>query len=106
MDLSKNKIEFIKKYYLSYLVESKKLVLNQNQTSSIESDSFRGLYKLENLILSENCIFKIDSLLFHDLKNLQLLHLSYNSFHILKDDNFKYLHTQIPLKSFCWTIII
>jgi Leucine-rich repeat (LRR) protein len=78
LDLSKNKLQFIKKFYFCNLSKMKVLDLASNSISSIEVKSFLNLRSLTILYLGDNCLFKISPQLFINQKILTQLYLDSN----------------------------
>jgi Leucine-rich repeat (LRR) protein len=94
LNLSFNKLEFIKKYYFKNLTVLSVLDLQMNQLSSIEQGTFNDLHILAVLDLNNNCLFHIQNDLFKNIKKIKLLDLSFN---LIKKVHPECLKTQLEL---------
>jgi Leucine-rich repeat (LRR) protein len=91
LDISFNKLQFVRKSHFNSLTKLVELVLVNNQISSIEAGSFANLINLEILDLEDNSLFRIESLLFVSLIKLRVLILTKNVIQELKQDSFQYM---------------
>ncbi|KFQ30849.1 Toll-like receptor 2 type-1, partial [Mesitornis unicolor] len=80
LNLSHNRIKQIRTQDLQQAVNLRSLLLQGNEISSIDEDSFRSLGKLELLDLSENSLAHLSPVWFVHLFSLQHLHLQGNSY--------------------------
>ncbi|XP_010185263.1 PREDICTED: toll-like receptor 2 type-2, partial [Mesitornis unicolor] len=80
LNLSHNRIKQIRTQDLQHAVNLRSLLLQGNEISSIDEDSFRSLGKLELLDLSENSLAHLSPVWFGHLFSLQHLHLQGNSY--------------------------
>jgi Leucine-rich repeat (LRR) protein len=94
LNLTGNKLDFIKIYYFEHLSILQVLELSRNNILSIEVGSFDGLTSLNQLDLSFNCLFKIQDDLFYRMSNLKILNLNMN---MIKYLNLKSLRAQKQL---------
>ena len=78
LDLSYNRLDFIKNYFFVKLSNLEKLNLRSNSISLIEESSFNDLVNLTDLDLSENCLFQIEKKLFQKTFKLISMNLSFN----------------------------
>jgi Leucine-rich repeat (LRR) protein len=78
LNLSDNRLEFIKSHHFVDLSNLEELFLRSNQISSINANSFRFLSKLLTLDLGNNCLFALDSALFRSLGRVSVLILDGN----------------------------
>jgi Leucine-rich repeat (LRR) protein len=90
--LSRNRIQFVKKYHFNSLTKLESLDLAVNQISSIETGSFDNLTKLVSLVLKENSIFHLDPALFKNMISLDSLDLSSNMINTLYPSSFQHLN--------------
>ena len=80
------------------------LHLHKNQITSLEDDSFDGMYSLQNLHLSENWISYVSENAFKSLQNLQNLYLNNNMMKNVPKTSFKFLK-QLRLLDFSYNPI-
>jgi len=92
LDLSSNKITFIKPDTFFDCFSLLKLMLHENQIKSINLASFNGLYALEELSLENNEITRISERIFGDLVNLKTLNLKSNEIVAIEKDTLFGLH--------------
>lgn len=78
LNISYNKINYVKRDWLFGLFRLTRLNLSFNSISSIESGSLDSLVSLTDLDLSNNCLFKIGPNLFNTLSSLTTLLLNEN----------------------------
>ncbi|XP_072939883.1 uncharacterized protein 2mit [Epargyreus clarus] len=87
IDLTNNKLQYIKKGIFNNNTNLRKLILSRNNIQNIFEDSFIGLSKLETLDLSENNLTVLTNV-FTPLKNLQHLNLSRNNIEFIHENYF------------------
>lgn len=101
LDLSHNKIKFIRNTDFNGLVNLRTLNLSDNYLTEAPSAVFHYMTNLTKLILSNNKMSKLVPRLFFKLSNLEYLDLSGNPFNpgfILSEDTFKDINNLIVLK--------
>ncbi|XP_059673661.1 toll-like receptor 2 type-1 [Gavia stellata] len=87
LDLAHNRIKHIRSQDLQQAVNLRALLLQFNEISSIDEDSFRSLGKLELLDLSSNSLAHLSPAWFGHLFSLQHLHLQGNSYRDLGESS-------------------
>ncbi|NXS94487.1 TLR22 protein, partial [Jacana jacana] len=87
LNLSHNKIKHIQSRDLQRTVNLRVLLLQSNEISSIDEDSFLNLGKLELLDLSNNSLAHLSPAWFEQLSSLQHLHLQGNSYRDLGESS-------------------
>ncbi|NXW18903.1 TLR21 protein, partial [Circaetus pectoralis] len=87
LNLAHNRIKHIRSQDLQQAVNLKALLLQSNEISSIDKDSFRSLGKLELLDLSNNSLAHLYPAWFGHLFSLQHLHLQGNSYRDLGESS-------------------
>lgn len=87
INLSSNKLQYIKKGFFNKFINIRKLILSKNRIVNIFEESFSGLSKLETLDLSENNLTILANV-FTPLKNLQHLNLSRNNIEFIHENYF------------------
>ncbi|XP_009980969.1 PREDICTED: toll-like receptor 2 type-2, partial [Tauraco erythrolophus] len=87
LNLAHNRIEHIRSQDLQQAVNLRALLLQSNEISSIDEDSFRSLGKLELLDLSNNSLAHLSPAWFGHLFSLQHLHLQGNSYRDLGESS-------------------
>lgn len=87
IDLSSNRLQFVKKGLFNNFSSLRKLILSKNEIVNVFEGSFDGLSKLETLDLSENSIAVLANV-FTPLKNLQHLNLSRNKIEFIHENYF------------------
>ncbi|NXD88882.1 TLR21 protein, partial [Halcyon senegalensis] len=87
LNLAHNRIKQIRSQDLQQAVNLRALLLQSNQISSIDEDSFRSLGKLELLDLSNNSLAQLSAAWFVHLFSLQHLHLQGNSYRDLGESS-------------------
>ncbi|XP_005232555.2 toll-like receptor 2 type-2 [Falco peregrinus] len=87
LNLAHNRIKHIQSQDLQQAVNLRALLLQSNNISSIDADSFRSLGKLELLDLSNNSLAYLYPAWFGQLFSLQHLHLQGNSYRDLGESS-------------------
>ncbi|NXE18610.1 TLR21 protein, partial [Ardeotis kori] len=87
LNLAHNRIKHIRSQDLQQAVNLRALLLQFNEISSIDEDSFRSLGKLELLNLSSNSLAHLSPVWFGHLFSLQHLHLQGNSYRDLGESS-------------------
>ncbi|KAM6400869.1 toll-like receptor 2 type-1 isoform 1-T3 [Pluvialis apricaria] len=87
LNLAHNRIKHIRSQDLQQTVNLRVLLLQSNNISSIDEDSFRFLGKLELLDLSNNSLARLSPAWFGHLFSLQHLHLQGNSYRDLGESS-------------------
>ncbi|NXS74850.1 TLR22 protein, partial [Pandion haliaetus] len=87
LNLAHNRIKHIRSQDLQQAVNLRALLLQSNEISSIDKDSFRSLGKLELLDLSNNSLAHLYPAWFGHLFSLQHLHLQGNSYRDLGESS-------------------
>ncbi|XP_029866336.1 toll-like receptor 2 [Aquila chrysaetos chrysaetos] len=87
LNLAHNRIKHIRSQDLQQAVNLRALLLQSNEISSIDKDSFRSLGKLELLDLSNNSLAHLYPAWFGHLFSLQHLHLQGNSYRELGESS-------------------
>ncbi|NXY46995.1 TLR22 protein, partial [Ceuthmochares aereus] len=87
LNLSHNRIKHIRSQDLQQAVNLRALLLQSNEISSIDEDSFVSLGKLELLDLSNNSLTYLSPVWFGHLFSLQHLHLQGNSYRDLGESS-------------------
>ncbi|NXQ86552.1 TLR21 protein, partial [Nyctibius grandis] len=87
LNLAHNRIKHIRSQDLQQAVNLRALLLQSNEISSIDEDSFRSLGKLELLDLSNNSLAHLIPAWFGHLFSLQHLHLQGNSYRDLGESS-------------------
>ncbi|PKU45059.1 toll-like receptor 2 type-1 [Limosa lapponica baueri] len=87
LNLAHNRIKHIRSQDLQQTVNLRTLLLQSNEISSIDEDSFRSLGKLELLDLSNNSLARLSPVWFGRLFSLQHLHLQGNSYRDLGESS-------------------
>ncbi|NXX21479.1 TLR22 protein, partial [Podargus strigoides] len=87
LNLAHNKIKHIRSQDLQQAVNLRVLLLQSNEISSIDEDSFCSLGKLELLDLSNNSLAHLSPVWFEHLLSLQHLHLQGNSYRDLGESS-------------------
>lgn len=93
LDMSFNKLNFIKQDWLFGLGKLTNLNLSHNSISHIELKSFDSLTSLDNLDLSNNCMFRIHSSTFSSLSRLVNLYLDENVLATIDPSSFTVLQS-------------
>ncbi|XP_075005557.1 toll-like receptor 2 type-2 [Calonectris borealis] len=87
LNLAHNRIKHIRSQDLQQAVNLRALLLQSNEISSIDKDSFRSLGKLELLDLSNNSLAHLSPAWFGHLFSLQHLHLQGNFYRDLGESS-------------------
>ncbi|KFV18330.1 Toll-like receptor 2 type-1, partial [Tauraco erythrolophus] len=87
LNLAHNRIKHVRSQDLQQSVNLRALLLQSNEISSIDEDSFRSLGKLELLDLSNNSLAHLSPAWFGHLFSLQHLHLQGNSYRDLGESS-------------------
>ncbi|KAM6346555.1 toll-like receptor 2 type-2 [Podargus strigoides] len=87
LNLAHNRIKHIRSQDLQQAVNLRVLLLQSNEISSIDEDSFCSLGKLELLDLSNNSLAHLSPVWFEHLLSLQHLHLQGNSYRDLGESS-------------------
>ncbi|NXN42429.1 TLR21 protein, partial [Rhinoptilus africanus] len=87
LNLAHNRIKHIRSQDLQQTVNLRVLLLQSNEISSIDEDSFRSLGKLELLDISNNNLAHLSPAWFGHLFSLQHLHLHGNSYRDLGESS-------------------
>ncbi|NXY75896.1 TLR21 protein, partial [Glareola pratincola] len=87
LNLAHNRIKHIRSQDLQQTVNLRVLLLQSNEISSIDEDSFRSLGKLELLDMSNNNLAHLSPAWFGHLVSLQHLHLHGNSYRDLGESS-------------------
>jgi hypothetical protein len=96
LNLSINRMDFIKLYHFANLGNLVLLDLSKNSFSSIESGAFDYLENLQELLLNDNCLFQIHESQFTRLVRLRFLNLNQN---LIKNFNLNSFKSQNMLTS-------
>ncbi|KAM8971387.1 toll-like receptor 2 [Sarcophilus harrisii] len=80
LDLSFNKISYIKETDLQICINLQVLLLQSNQISAIDPNAFRSLENLKHLDLSNNTLLHLSPSWFNSLSSLRVLHLQDNPY--------------------------
>jgi Leucine-rich repeat (LRR) protein len=86
LNLSTNRLEFVKSFYFGNLDSLLFLDLSRNSLSVLELGAFDYLSNLVELLLIDNCLFQIHENLFVRLESLRVLNLNEN---LIKNMNLK-----------------
>ncbi|NXC16418.1 TLR21 protein, partial [Corythaeola cristata] len=87
LNLAHNRIKHVQSQDLQQAVNLRALLLQSNEISSIDEDSFHSLGKLELLDLSNNSLAHLSPAWFEHLFSLQHLHLQGNSYRDLGESS-------------------
>ncbi|XP_078691028.1 polycystin-1-like isoform X3 [Branchiostoma floridae x Branchiostoma belcheri] len=70
-------------------IPTKKLILSENNVSTIAGDAFKSLQNLEELIMDRNNISSLPNRVFNNLSSLKILNLTYNCLESLEVNSFE-----------------
>ncbi|XP_066292476.1 polycystin-1-like isoform X2 [Branchiostoma lanceolatum] len=70
-------------------IPTKKLILSENNVSTIAADDFKSLQNLEELIMDRNNISSLPNRVFNNLSSLKILNLTYNCLESLEVNSFE-----------------
>ncbi|XP_035695282.1 LOW QUALITY PROTEIN: polycystin-1-like [Branchiostoma floridae] len=70
-------------------IPTKKLILSENNVSTIAEDAFKSLQNLEELIMDRNNISSLPNRVFNNLSSLKILNLTYNCLESLEVNSFE-----------------
>ncbi|NWQ62751.1 TLR21 protein, partial [Neopipo cinnamomea] len=87
LNLAHNRIKHIRSQDLQQAVNLRALLLQSNEISSVDEDSFQSLEKLELLDLSNNSLAHLSPVWFEHLFSLQHLHLQGNFYRDLGESS-------------------